>query len=186
MQARLLGRAGLRESHAMGDSSQCWFWPPHRRTVLLALVGSVLCISSAGTAWFYSPHRGRSQPTEDRNEQASTGQSIACLGVVDVENGVLSLSPAVAGRVVEVSAQSNNAVSVGDVLVRLEDDVARADLQKAEAALRGAEAQLVEARKGPDLHKSLVAQQKAAIQAARHDLAAARLLASRTRARRNR
>jgi multidrug resistance efflux pump len=163
----------------MGDFSQCSLWPPRRRALLLVLIGSVLCIFSAGAAWFFSPHRIRSQPTEDRKELAAAGQSVACLGVVDVENGVLSLSPAVAGRVVEVSAQTNNAVSAGAVLLRLEDDVARADLQKAEAALRGAEAQLAEARKGPELHKSLVRQQKAAIQAARHDLAAARVLATR-------
>jgi hypothetical protein len=48
-----------------------------------------------------------------------------------------------------------------------------------EAELRTAEAQLTEARKGPELHASLVAQQRAALEAARHDLAAARLLAAR-------
>jgi multidrug resistance efflux pump len=163
----------------MGDLSQSLFWPPRRRTFLLVLIGSVLCIFSAGTAWFFSPPRNGTTPSQDRKEATAGGQSVACLGVVDVENGVLTLSPAVPGRVLEVPAQTNDAVSAGVVLLRVEDDVAQADLQKAEAALRGAEAQLVEARKGPDLHKSLVVQQKAAVRAARHDLAAARLLAAR-------
>src|SRR5438309_376830 len=54
----------------------------------------------------------------------------------------------------------------------------RAQVGEAEAALEAAEAQLVEARKAPRQHQLLVDQQKAAVEALNHDLAAARILAS--------
>jgi multidrug resistance efflux pump len=104
---------------------------------------------------------------------------VACVGYVDVSSGVLSLTPAVPGRVVEVAARENERVHAGTTLLRLEDDAARADVRQAEENLRAAETQRTEACKGPALHASLLAQQKAALEAARHDLAATRLLAAR-------
>jgi multidrug resistance efflux pump len=108
-------------------------------------------------------------------------RSLACVGYVDVAGGVLSLSPTVPGRVTEVPAQENESVRAGTVLLRLEDDAERADVAQAEAELRAAEARLTEARKGPKLHRSLLAQQEAAVDAVRHDLEAARLIITRKR-----
>jgi multidrug resistance efflux pump len=147
--------------------------------VYLLFVGIVLLLFSAGAAWVISNSGSNSTSAKDQNSRADERRSIGCLGVVDVENGVLALSPSVAGRVTQLSARATDEVSRGAILLRLEDDAARAGLQEAEASLQGAEAHLAEARKEPELHKSLMAQQRAALQAARHDLAAARLLAAR-------
>jgi len=52
-------------------------------------------------------------------------------------------------------------------------------VEQAESALEEAQARLAEARQAPQQHQSLLAQQRAALDAARHDLVAARLMATR-------
>jgi multidrug resistance efflux pump len=150
-----------------------------RGLVVLVLV---LLAGSAGAAGVL--FSGAVSPTGTTGPDANAAEgrhlrSIACVGYVDVSRGVLSLTPTVLGRVVEVAARENERVRAGTTLLRLADDEARADVQQAEANLRAAEAQLTEAGKDPELHASLLAQQKAALEATRHDLAAAHLLATR-------
>src|SRR5262249_91223 len=82
------------------------------------------------------------------------------------------------GRVVEVCVRENDAVAAGTVLLKLDDEVAQFQVQEACAALQAAEAQHVEASKAPEQHQFLLAQQAAALAAAQHDLAAARLIAT--------
>jgi HlyD family secretion protein len=151
-----------------------------RPLVLVVLVPALLagCAAAAGVLFSGA---GGSTGRADPDTSAGDGRQprwIACVGYVDVPGGVLSLSPAVPGRVVEVAACDNERVRAGTPLLRLEDDAARADVRQAEACLLVVEAQLTEARQGPELHESLVIQQQAALEAARHDLAAARLLAT--------
>jgi HlyD family secretion protein len=81
-----------------------------------------------------------------------------------------------------VAVHENELVEVGGPLLRLDDEVARIQVREAEAALRAAEAQSTEIAKAPQLHRLLLAQQEAAVTAAAHDLAAARLVAERKRA----
>jgi multidrug resistance efflux pump len=103
---------------------------------------------------------------------------VVSLGVVDVRGGVVSLNPTVSGRVTAVLVQDNAEVRAGQVLVQLDDRIAKTQLAEAEAGLQAAKAQLTEAVKGPKQHELLLTQQKAALAAARHDLAAARLAAA--------
>src|SRR5262249_14194165 len=92
-----------------------------------------------------------------------------CLGYVGVEGGIVAISPTVPGRVAEVCVGENDAtVPAGAVLLKLEDDLARWQLEEAEASQKAAETQLAEARKAPKQHELLVAQQKAAVTAATH------------------
>src|SRR5438552_2157651 len=83
-------------------------------------------------------------PTEDELKPV-----VVCLGVVDFEGGVLSLLPSVFGRVVDLPAVENASVRSGAVLLRIDDEAARARLAEAEAALEAALAQYSEARKIP-------------------------------------
>src|SRR5439155_9150444 len=106
-------------------------------------------------------------------------QWLAWWGYIDVPSGVLAVIPAVSGRVQELPVRLNQKVGAGAVLLRLEDAAARADVEQAEQSLRAAQAGLKEARKGPDLQKSLIAQEENAVEAARRDLDAARLIAER-------
>jgi multidrug resistance efflux pump len=99
--------------------------------------------------------------------------------MADADGGVRSLYPSVPGRVVEVPSAENQGVRSGAVLLRIDDEGARALVGQAEAALEAAQAQRAEAQKAPRQHELLLRQQKAAAAAARHELAAARLLAAR-------
>lgn len=151
-----------------------------RRRMVIVLALAFLSVSALG-ARFLLPHArspGKDSGAAPGTETSATPRWLACLGYVDVEKGVLPLTPSVPGRVVEVAAKANETGGAGATLLRLEDDAARADVQQAEESLRAAQAQLPEARQGPGIHQSLVAQQQDAIEAARHDLAAARILAT--------
>jgi multidrug resistance efflux pump len=72
-----------------------------------------------------------------------------------------------------VPVHEGQEVKAGGVLLRLDDTAARADATAAAAAARAAEAQLAQARHALDLHPLLLAQQEAALEAARRDAASA-------------
>ncbi len=154
---------------------------PRRRPLLVWLPALALTVVSlVGTGWaLRSPDRASVSSDGEDSTSRRTAQVVICLGLADVDGGILSLYPTMPGRVVEVAVAENEAVKEGVVLVRLDDEAARAQVMEAEAALQAAEAQLVEARKAPQRQRLLRERQQAAVTAAEHDLAAARLMASR-------
>jgi len=103
---------------------------------------------------------------------------IVCLGIVDFDGGVCPLTPTVPGRVVEAPVHENEVVRQGTVLLRLDDAAARAQVGECASAVEVATAQLNLARAAPRQHELRLVEQKAAVAAADHELAAARLLAS--------
>jgi multidrug resistance efflux pump len=116
--------------------------------------------------------------TDGRGDTAAAGppaaveSGVVCFGHVDVKYGVASLLPLRSGRVAEVLARENQAVTAGAVLLRLEDDLARARVSGAEADLGVARAQLARARLRALQHRTQVAQQEASLEAMRFRLAA--------------
>jgi HlyD family secretion protein len=150
-----------------------WLWLP----ALVLAAGGI-----AGAAWALRPHDD-TPPSQDNHGAVAPGGGpgpvVVCLGMADFEGGVLSLRPTVPGRIVEVKVAENESVPAGGVLLRLDDQAAHDLVTEAEAALESAEARLVEARKAPQRHKLLLAQQKAVVAAARHELAASRFLVAR-------
>lgn len=151
------------------------------RLLVATSLGGVLLVASA----FVVAGPMRSGWTSAASDNASTHlgprpsgtPTVVCLGTADVRGGVVRLLPTVSGRVLAVHVDDNADVSAGQILLTLDDRQARNQLREAEAALQAAESQRHEARKGPDQHKLLVTQQKAAVAAVRHELAAARLAA---------
>jgi HlyD family secretion protein len=105
--------------------------------------------------------------------------AVVAIGTVDVEGGVVSLLPLRSGRVEEVLVRENQTVQKGAVLLRLDDRLAKFEVQEAEAAVQAADAQLVDARKAPRQHELLLEQQRDALAAVQHELEAARRLAVR-------
>jgi multidrug resistance efflux pump len=148
--------------------------------VALGLVGLLVSVLGAGRGLpTGSGAEGDKPPPPDSAPGEDLTQAV-CLGYVDVEGGIVSISPTVAGRVAEVCIGENDGmVPAGSTLLKLEDDLARWQLEEAEASVKAAETQLTEARKAPRQHELLVAQQKAAVTAAGHELAAARSVAAR-------
>jgi multidrug resistance efflux pump len=96
------------------------------------------------------------------------------MGHVDVEQGVQSLYPTQPGRVAEVLVHEDQSVPAGAILFRLDERPAKFLVQQAQADLKAANAQLADARKLPEQHRSKIAQQRQAIAATQHRLSAAR------------
>jgi multidrug resistance efflux pump len=150
--------------------------------LLVSVLGAGRGLPAGNSGWLPAggadAERGKGRPPESGD--GDEGTQAVCLGFVDVEGGIVSISPTVPGRVAEVCIGENDAaVAAGTVLVKLEDALARWQLEEAEASLKAAETQLTEARKAPRQHELLLAQQKAAVAAATHELAAARSVALR-------
>ncbi|OAI50533.1 hypothetical protein AYO44_17700 [Planctomycetaceae bacterium SCGC AG-212-F19] len=116
----------------------------------------------------------------DRQGAAVSGaRSVVCFGYVDVEGGVLAVRPSVAGRVVEVPVAENQTVPAGTILLRLDDTLARHQVEEARADLKTAEALLAQARRLPEQHQVRLAMQRDAIEAADSRLSAARSVLAR-------
>lgn len=138
----------------------------------LALVAAGI----AGTA------RSLSRPTApEPSPGAAAGPGVVCFGHVDVETGVASLHPLAPGRVLRLEVHEGQAVRAGAVLLRLDNRLAHGRVCEAEAALHAAQAQLDQAGRLPEQHRSKLAQQQAAIEAARQRLETARRVLARKR-----
>jgi membrane fusion protein (multidrug efflux system) len=83
------------------------------------------------------------------------------------------LSTKVAGLVAEVKVTDYQAVKAGDLLVRLQDDDFRAQVQQAEAAVTASESALVNNQRQKELQDARVLQAQTGIEAAEADIAAA-------------
>jgi multidrug resistance efflux pump len=136
--------------------------PAARVPSLVWLLGlALLAGSAAGTAWLLRPTGpATAAPQKDENEVA-WGE-----GHVDALNGVRALVPAQPGRVVAVKVHENQHVGADDELLRVDDRLARLQLEEAEAALKGARAQWELARTLPEQHARKLEQQEALVRAA--------------------
>ena len=94
------------------------------------------------------------------------------MGFVDTELGIAKLHPLVPGRVEAVVAEGIE-VKKGDVLLKLDRQIAEDKLSEAEADLSAAQVLLHQAEKLPEQHRLKKGQQSAAVEAARHQREAA-------------
>ncbi len=94
---------------------------------LLLLAGGI-----GGTYWWLS------RPAPDLPAAPPTDGDVFCSGRVDAAGPMVSLEPAVPGRVAEVLVAEGAAVTKGQELLRLEDATARARLAQADAAVEAA------------------------------------------------
>src|SRR5262245_26726814 len=84
---------------------------------------TLLIASFIGAGWAFHWHDSASAPRDSsQNEPYPAEQStpIVCLGIADLDGGVLSLHPTVPGRVVEVPVAENEVVRAGATLLRLD------------------------------------------------------------------
>ncbi len=141
-----------------------------RFRLALYLTGLVICLGTvAGAGWAV---RAATSDTPMVPAEAAVG--VRCLGYVDLGHGVTSLYPARPGRVDKVLVAEGDPVSAGAELLRVDDRQARLQVQEAQAGLDAALVRLTQARKLPEQHRTRLAQQTAAVEAARRHLAAAR------------
>ncbi len=149
----------------------------HIARCLLWILALTLLIGT--TTGFVSLLATSSEDTPSVAERESStallsSSAITCLGYVDVENGITSLSPARPGCIVEIVAREGEAVRAGSVLLRIDDRSARYARQQAQAMRDAAGVRLAQAREALRKYPVQLAQQEAALDAARARLAAAR------------
>jgi multidrug resistance efflux pump len=136
---------------------------------IMLLIGSVL-----GAGWMWQ-HNAVDQAN---NGNLDSIREIDCLAIVDVEDGVSDLYPSQMGKVVEVASarikdkdgvEKERVFKKGDLLLRLESDVAELQLGKAKAALAAAQAELTKANKLEAERKVKLEIQTNAIAAAKYE-----------------
>lgn len=138
------------------------------------------------TGWSLAPYlpsteKNLSSIQETQAPDSETDRNIVvCYGYADLEGGITSLHPSQLGRVAEVLVKENDTVATGAILLRLDDSAASFRVAEARALVDKAEAELTQAKKAPEQHRSKIAQQQAAINVAHARLASAlHLLAAR-------
>jgi multidrug resistance efflux pump len=134
---------------------------------LLLLAFSLGCVIWAMHA--HAANDSGSPPPDPGRSKAAAG-----IGHVDVEPGVAKLYTLQPGRVVKVAAHDNDVVEAGAVLVQLDDTTAKADLARAQAALKVAENDRDKAEFLKVQRDAQIAGQTAAVAAKKNELEAAR------------
>jgi multidrug resistance efflux pump len=125
--------------------------PPKSRRWWLIVV-ALLGVSLAGFAQIMN-FSLRGQPTESA---ADLGEKrfVVCLGLVDLENGVTKMRSLQPGRVAEILVHEGDTVAANAPLLRMTDDLPRAQARQAQLKLESATADLAEARvKLPAKHR---------------------------------
>jgi hypothetical protein len=157
----------------------------HPRRIFWLLGLALLVGTAAGAGWVLN----QSHPAEDAvntaNGKDTAGSGgIFCIGYVDVEPGVANLYPLQPGRVVWVTEEGEKVVkgaggvlrrANGDdnVLLRVDDRLAKAELERAEGSRKDAEDILAKAELAPKLHEEKLKQLKAAVDVVKAEKAAA-------------
>jgi multidrug resistance efflux pump len=141
---------------------------------LLALTASV-AVAVGGAGWSQADKTTRTpgEPSPSTAPARPAGKA-SCFGYVDVEQGVAPLYPVQPGRVVEVLVKEGAAVDAGAALFRVDDTLAKLHVREAKDALAAAELHLTQAKSGAEQHKEKLSAQHALIEAAKHDVTAAR------------
>jgi multidrug efflux pump subunit AcrA (membrane-fusion protein) len=142
----------------------------------LGTIGLALAvISTAGAIFALNPNGAKGQRTADTvaNPSSRNPAALVCYGTIDTETGILPLYPVQPSRVVAVPVKEHQTVKKGDVLLQLDDRLAKTRFDQAKADLDAATADLALARKAPEQYQAKTMQQQAAIEAITHDLRSA-------------
>ena len=105
---------------------------------LAAALAAAALLAGCGPSHDAPANAGQASAKAQQNGPASVA---VARGKIEVEGGLLALSPAVAGVVQQLSVKEGQSVQRGQLLLRLADDTGQADLAVAES-----EAQLAKAR----------------------------------------
>ncbi len=105
---------------------------------LAAALAAAALLAGCGPSHDAPANAGQASAKAQQNGPASVA---VARGKIEVEGGLLDLSPAVAGVVQQLSVKEGQSVQRGQLLLRLADDTGQADLAEAES-----EAQLAKAR----------------------------------------
>jgi multidrug resistance efflux pump len=139
---------------------------------LLALLASL-----GLTSWAVYAYARSNEPASAA--RGASRMSAFMIGHADIEGGVTQLYPLQPNRVVAVKVKEYDRVKKDAVLLQLDDRLAQAQLAKAKAALKAAEAQRDLAKELPVQHAEQIKGQEAVVEARQADLKAAEAMRKR-------
>src|SRR4051794_6488499 len=90
---------------------------------------------------------------EDAGANQLIFRPVACKGFVDLEEPIRQLNPSVPGIVAAVLVRADDHVPASAPLLRMDDKLARDNVDKAKVALEIAQSQLENARISPEQHR---------------------------------
>jgi membrane fusion protein (multidrug efflux system) len=152
-----------------------------RRTVkMLAWVAGLALLGGSllGARHVWQSHSDSpvaQEPAVASERSAPRGPSVRCLGTVEVEGGLITLAPPIAGEVVDLPVKEGQHVTRGELLLRLDDTLARGKVEEAKAGVREAQAELARARRAGPAYEAMLAAKRTELEARKHELAAARI-----------
>jgi multidrug resistance efflux pump len=88
------------------------------------------------------------EPGAEGSPRSSAPGKVVAHGYIDTEAGPVPLAPSIPGDIAEVRAREGQIVRKGEILLRLDDRLARSKLAEAEAAIGAADGQVAEAEAG--------------------------------------
>ncbi len=116
-----------------------------RLAVFIVLFGAL-----AGYGWWARPWEPRAQPVAVEIVTSGPAREVLAVNGQIVPDDEVVLGAPVSGQVREVIAKAGDEVAAGDVLARLDDTIARAALDQAEASLESARIEAQAARTSYD------------------------------------
>jgi multidrug resistance efflux pump len=124
----------------------------------------LLVIMFVGVRWLYSPSSAADGQSKMSSADAAgkPPESIVCWGFFENEKGVAALTPKQFGDIIYVRPD-NSVVKKGDVLLQLNDKMARLKVEEAEADVKAGTQQLAEARQLTKFYALQNEQQKASV-----------------------
>jgi membrane fusion protein (multidrug efflux system) len=118
-----------------------------RSTKLYLIAGVVILTASLlGAHYIQNPNREPQRGNGQRNSAARGTNTVHCIGIMSPEGEIIPLVPSGQGEVVEVFVKQDQQVKKGDKLLRLDDRLAKAKFDEAEAGVDVAEGLLTEAQ----------------------------------------
>lgn len=138
---------------------------PSRLVWVLGLL--LLIVTVLGAIWAINYSGGSAGNQADKDKKGAP-PAVVALGFVFSDPDVISLSPVRPGRVDFIAPEGPALIKKGAVLLRLDDRIAKLEVEAAESALADAKDQLLKAQDLPDKHLIDLELQKDAIEVARH------------------
>lgn len=144
----------------------------------LLVAGACLFPDYSWRSWFGSYPADQTSNAADKVELPEDTVLVVGSGEVDVDGGVLALSPAAPGKVEEILVREGQRLRRGEPLLRLQQAQARAQLEQAEATVAQAQLRLELAQKRVPKHRFDLEQQAQSIVIAQKRLSIQRLALS--------
>jgi len=137
--------------------------------VVGAIAGAML-LSHGGL--FSGQNQSSTSQGGDAQADVPPDATLTCTGLIDVDRGILPLSPLQTGLILKILVREGQRVDANTPLVELDNTLAESQVKKAKAEVREAELQVELAQEAARKFASLVEQQKLAVQAAEKRLSA--------------